>query len=336
MTRASELPDGVSARGDGEPDGSTRSNLEGPIVGAIDIGTNSVLLLVARVRGSGLEALVERATITRLGENVDRTRRLDAAARERTLECLRVYARLTREANVAALGVVGTSAMRDAGGGEEFRADVERMLGVAPRVLSGEEEAELAFAGATSGLDVAGNVVVFDVGGGSTEVVSGAMARGGAPAVVAWAKSLDVGSVRLTERCVRTDPPLADELAAVRATVRAALVDVPTGSAETLVGVAGTVTTLAALDRGLETYDANLVHGCTLSRERVRALTERLAGLPLGERALLPGLEPKRADVIVCGSLVVEEVMNHRGANEILVSDRGVRWGLAMQLADAR
>lgn len=296
-------------------------------VACIDIGTNSVLLLVAARSDAGVVALTERATITRLGEGVDRTRRLLDAACERTLRCLEDYAGTIAEHGVGEVIAVGTSAMRDAAGGDEFRARAAQILGVAPRVISGGEEAELTFAGALSGLDTSGSVVVFDVGGGSTEVIGGT--KGGH---IEHAVSLDIGSVRLFERFLHDDPPTPSQCASLRDYVREALTTLPAPAGSTpLVGVAGTVTTLAAIETRLDEYVGSKVHGLSLSRSNVEAIVQRLAELPVATRRTLVGLAPKRADVIVAGGLLVSEVMAWANADALLVSDRGVRWGLAEQ-----
>ena len=303
-------------------------------VATIDIGTNTVLLLVAERREDGtLVPVEEHATITRLGEGVDRTRRLAPPAIARTNACLDQYAEIVRAAGASRVAVVGTSAMRDAGGGDEVRSHVKERFGVEARTISGEEEARLTFAGALSGLspEVAGSgeVLVFDIGGGSTEVVVGR--TGGA---LAFAESFDVGSVRLTERHVRNDPPTDEELAAVRAAARATFASVPRGrSGARPVGIAGTVTTLAAVALELARYDAARVHGLVLSVARVEAVVRELARKPLEERKTTIGLEPKRADVIVAGGLVALALLEHLGAEELVVSDRGVRWGLAEELS---
>lgn len=295
-------------------------------VGAIDIGTNSVLLLVAELDGQQISPVVERATITRLGEGVDRTRTLNPAATERTLACLRAYA-----SELAALGVqrtsaVGTSALRDAAGGESFLDTAELVLGVRPAIISGDEEASLTFVGALSGLSIKGSVAVFDVGGGSTEIIVGSAE----PALrIEAATSLDIGSVRLFERHVRHDPPTAAEMAAVARDIELALVNAPgVRTNGTLVGVAGTVTTLAAISLGLSSYDSARVHGHVLSREQVFEVAAQLGSLDLQARQQLAGLEPKRADVIVIGAELVRQVLLWSGARELVVSDRGVRWGL--------
>ncbi len=293
---------------------------------AIDIGTNSVLLLIAERETGAWRPLLERATITRLGQGVDRTRELAPEARERTLAALTTYAALLRAHGVSELDVVGTSAMRDARGGREFAEDAGKVLGVAPRILSGAEEAEVTFVGTLSGLTLDGAVTVFDVGGGSTEVIRG---HAGPATHAEAAVSLDIGSVRLFERHLVNDPPAASELSRVDADIDAALSGAPSPSAgATLVGVAGTVTTLAAIALELDTYDGERVHGLRLSKSDVSAVARRLEAMTHAERCALPGLEPKRADVIVVGARIVERVMHWAAASELVVSDRGVRWGL--------
>lgn len=301
-------------------------------VATIDIGTNSVLLLIAERRGDDLVAVVERATITRLGRGVDRTRALDPEAIAATLACLGDYAAEIARAGVARVDAVGTSAMRDARGGSDFQARAHEILGVAPRVISGDEEADLTFAGALAGLGLDGPVLVFDLGGGSTEIIRG---RAGATDTRERAVSLDIGSVRLTERHLRGDPPAAGEIAAVRADARAALATLGAGflgGAAEVVGVAGTVTTLAAHALGVAPYDAARVHGARLDAATIARVTADLAARPLADRRALPAIDPRRADVIVAGAIIVEEVLTWAGAPRLVVSDRGVRWGLAKRL----
>jgi exopolyphosphatase/guanosine-5'-triphosphate,3'-diphosphate pyrophosphatase len=301
-------------------------------VAAIDIGTNSVLLTVAEGAAESPRPVLERARITRLGQGVDRTRALAPEAITRTLAVIEDYARELATANVSSLAVVGTSALRDAGGGPELCDAIERTLGTRPRVIAGEEEAELTFHGALSGLPGTAPanepVLVFDVGGGSTEIIHGT--PGGQPSL---AVSLDVGSVRLTERHVLSDPPAAAELAAVSADVQRELTKLAQPrDVNRVVAVAGTVTTLAAVDLGLARYDAGRVHGHVLTRAALDALTTRLAGATAALRREMPGLEPGRADVICAGAIIVREVLAWTGANELAVSDRGVRWGLITRL----
>jgi exopolyphosphatase/guanosine-5'-triphosphate,3'-diphosphate pyrophosphatase len=301
---------------------------------AIDIGTNSVLMLIAETKNSGLSPVLERATITRLGEGVDRTRELGEAARARTLACLADYAKDIERHAPERVVAVGTSAMRDARGGPAFAKEAQALLGVLPLVIDGDREAALTFRGTLSGLGLAGRVAVFDVGGGSTEIVVGELSSSRAAPMIESATSVDIGSVRLFERHVRSDPPIASEIAALTADVDRALGavrNVPEDA--TLVGVAGTVTTLAAIASGMDPYDGVRIHGSRLELDVISDLARRLARLPLAERKGLPGLEPRRADVIVAGALLVERFVAWSNKPGIVVSDRGVRWGLAEELA---
>lgn len=299
----------------------------------IDIGTNAVLLLVFESRDGALQPLLERATITRLGEGVDRNQRLLEAACERTLACLARYAQDVREHGVSVLEAVGTSALRDAEGGHAFVARAAEVLGVAPRVIDGLEEARLTFAGALSGLPHTGELCVFDIGGGSTEIVVGSRSAG--VRRISAATSLNIGSVRLFERHLHSDPPSPEQLQRVERDIQRALEAAPSFHAgATLVGVAGTVTQLAALE--LEPHDAARVHGKQLTRRSVAGLAQRLARLTIAERRTLPGMEPARADVLVVGSAIARAVLEWSGAAELVVSDRGVRWGLAEELAGRR
>lgn len=305
------------------------------LLGAIDIGTNSVLLAIARRAARGeLAPVLERATITRLGEGVDQARALSPAAIERTLACLEAYGAELRREGVTALDVVGTSAMRDAAGGEAFRARAGELLGVVPRVIAGEEEARLTFKGGLSGLDVGDEepALVFDIGGGSTEFIRGTRALGPASGA---SVSLDVGSVRLTERCGARDRWDADGVAKLDAEIAKALAALAgTAGGARVVGVAGTTTSLFAVAHAVDPYDAARVHGGTLTRREVAAVFERLAGSTQAEREALPGLSPKRADVIVAGARLCQRILERLDAERLVVSDRGVRWGLLIELAD--
>jgi exopolyphosphatase / guanosine-5'-triphosphate,3'-diphosphate pyrophosphatase len=303
-------------------------------VGAIDIGTNSVLLLVAERQPDGtLRRIIDLATITRLGQGVDATGELAAEAVTRTLECVKGYARHLAEHEVSVTGAVGTSAMRDARGGEGFRAAFESHVGVVPEIITGEREAALTFDGALTGLPEMTPVAVFDIGGGSTEIIKGRFVAG--RPVIDAAVSLDVGAVRLTERIVTSDPPSPDELEAIRRHTREVLDGAPAIDGLPLVGVAGTITTLAALAHRVEPYDGERVHGSELTAADLQRCSEQLAGVALDERKRLRGLDPKRADVIIAGSLICQEVRAWADAERVLVSDRGVRWGLAKELAAA-
>ena len=283
----------------------------------------------SQTSGASLVAVEEHATITRLGQGVDRTRRLSEEAIARTRECLERYSLIVRNAHVDALDIVGTSAMRDAEGGAVIVEACRTLFGVPARVLSGEEEADVTFRGSLSGIEGLGSdVCVFDIGGGSTEVVFGR--PGGKPT---FAKSFDVGSVRLTERIAPTDPPTRDDLERLEQAAVALLADCPRAHAEaTAVGIAGTMTTLTAVHLGLEAYDGSRVHGATLTLRELEAVVAKLAALPLAERSLVHGLEPKRADVVVAGGFVALAVLRALGKDAVRISDRGVRWGLAEKL----
>ncbi len=296
-------------------------------VATVDIGTNTVLLLVADQKQDGsIEAVTERATITRLGAGVDRNRRLDAEAVERTCECLRSYGEIVGQLRVDRAAVVGTSAMRDAEGGEVVRQCVRDAFGVEACVLSGDEEARLTFAGAKSGLSLAPGqeLAVFDIGGGSTEVVIPSRS---------FSHSFDVGSVRLTERHVRHDPATSAELDALAQSAREVFQAIPPlDPSVAVIGVAGTMTTLAAVDLEIVPYDGERVHGQRIGIEALRNVVNRLASLTVDARRAVPGMHPKRADVIVAGGVIALGLLERLCAESVVISDRGVRWGLAEEL----
>ncbi len=292
---------------------------------AIDVGTNSVLLLVAsRLETGRFEAVVERGEITRLGRGVDKSRVLAAEAIEDTVRVLESFARDAREHGARGIVVSATSAARDAKNGPEFLAEVKRRTGLEVEIISGAEEARLSFSSALADFGGAGPLVVLDIGGGSTEFIYGD-ATGG----IAFRHSFDVGAVRMTERFITTDPPAEAELTALRAHLArtfASLPPPPPGAR--LVGVAGTVTTLSAVARKIDPYDAATVHGGALSLADVESTIARLAHLPLQLRRTVPGLQPKRADVIIAGGLVLAAAMQALHVQSATVSDRGLRWGL--------
>jgi exopolyphosphatase/guanosine-5'-triphosphate,3'-diphosphate pyrophosphatase len=252
---------------------------------------------------------------------------------ERTADCLSDYAEIIASHGASRVGVVATSAMRDARGGDSFLDRAETILGTRPEVISGREEAGLTFAGALVGLDVTGPVSVFDVGGGSTEIIVGATGAADSPPPIEEAVSLNVGAVRLTERHLATDPPTPGELASLRADATAVLDTGPSMAGRPLVGVGGTVTTVAAVVGAVEPYDSQRIHGARLSATELAQVRERLAATAVEERKAVAGLPPKRADVIVAGTFLVELLAARAGAHELIVSDRGVRWGLAQKLA---
>jgi exopolyphosphatase/guanosine-5'-triphosphate,3'-diphosphate pyrophosphatase len=297
-------------------------------VAAVDVGTNTVLLLVADRESSGLlTPVAERATVTRLGEGVDRSRRLAAAAIVRTRACLEDYARVCRSLSAERIAVVATSAMRDAQGGEELRGEIRTLFGVDARVLSGDEEARLTFRGAIGGLSSADltEIGVFDIGGGSTEVIIGK--AGGSQSEISFAESYDVGSVRLTERH-------GEDRAALMEAARFAFRNVPAlPGGQSPVGVAGTMTTLAAVSLGLDPYDGARVHGHFMERGELERVLDRLASIDPAARRSVVGMEPKRADVIIAGGCLALGLIERWGARGVVVSDRGVRWGLAEVLA---
>lgn len=298
-------------------------------VGVVDVGTNSVCVLVADV-DLEVRDVVRDLVITRLGEGVDATRTLAPAALRRTVAAVAAFAERCRAERAEAIVVAATSAVRDAANREEFLAAVHRATGIDARVLSGDEEAHLAFRGATIGVEAQAPSLVVDIGGGSTEIVAGSTSA------ERWI-SLDVGSVRLTERHVSADPPAAGELEAVRVDARAAIghaaavMDTATGA--TMIGVAGTVTTIAAIALGLERYDRARVHGATLSRGTVAEIGARLASMTREARAALPVMPAGREDVIVAGAVILEEVMRAASIEACIVSESDILDGMAVSIA---
>jgi exopolyphosphatase / guanosine-5'-triphosphate,3'-diphosphate pyrophosphatase len=304
-------------------------------VAAIDCGTNSLRLLVADVDTAAGEVrdVERRMEIVRLGQGVDATGRLAPAALARTLRVLRTYHEIVAGAGVRALRMVATSATRDAANAGEFVAGVHGVLGVEPEVLAGEEEARLSFTGATAELAgrVAGPYLVADIGGGSTEFVLGDAGKARA------AVSVDIGCVRLTERHLHGDPPGGDQVARARSDIDAALdvvaATVDVAQARTLVGLAGSVTTVAALALGLASYDAGLIHHARISAPAVREQTLSLLGQARAQRAQLGVMHPGRVDVIGGGALVLHQIMERFGFTEVLVSEHDILDGIAWSLA---
>jgi exopolyphosphatase / guanosine-5'-triphosphate,3'-diphosphate pyrophosphatase len=312
-----------------------------PRVAAVDIGTNSTRLLVAEAgdpgAGAPLRPLDRRSLVTRLGQGVDATGRLAPEAVERTVRTVAGYADAWRALGVARVGITATSASRDADNAQDFRDAVVAVAGVAPRVLSGEEEAALSFAGAASGLgDVAWPVAVLDIGGGSTEVIVGDAppAAGATPAVRSTSRQL--GAVRLRERVLHGDPPTAAEVAEARRTIAAeldAVADlVDPVAAATLVAVAGTATTLAAVHLGRGGWVDGAVHGTALEAGQVTALAERLLATPVADVAREPAVQQGREDVIAAGALILDEVVRRFGFPRVHVSESDILDGLALEL----
>jgi exopolyphosphatase/guanosine-5'-triphosphate,3'-diphosphate pyrophosphatase len=297
-------------------------------VGAVDIGTNSVRLLIEDDRGAELERHMQ---ITRLGQGVDVTGSLHPDAIARTVGVLSDYGALLRKHGVTRVRAAATSAARDAKNSQLFFDAAERALGARPELLSGEEEATLSFRGATAGVSSAGApFLVVDIGGGSTEFVLGT----DRPEALI---SVDMGCVRMTERHLHSDPPAAAELAAIEADVRRALEDVrravPVERTRTMIGLAGTVTALAALQLGLKKYDATKTHHAELTRAQVDALYARLSTMTVEQRrgALA---EPKRAEVIAGGAAVLATILRELAIERLVVSETDILDGLAASLRD--
>jgi exopolyphosphatase / guanosine-5'-triphosphate,3'-diphosphate pyrophosphatase len=297
----------------------------------IDVGTNTTLLLVAEVSDGQVRVLAERAEITRLGRGIGADGGLGRSGIERTLAVLAEYAAIAA-AHAAAIHAIGTEALRRAPNAEEFLAPAAKILGAPVVVIDGNREAALTFlAAARSFPDVAaGTAVVIDIGGGSTEIIVARAEH------VEFRQSLPVGSVRLTERHIRSDPASAAEIAAVTEEISRQLAPIPFPSPPlALVGTAGTVTTLAAMSLGLSSYDPDLVHGHRLTLAALDQQIARLATSTQPERERMAGLEPKRADVILAGACILRQIAKAAGVAEILVSDRGIRWGLLYEKADS-
>jgi exopolyphosphatase / guanosine-5'-triphosphate,3'-diphosphate pyrophosphatase len=301
-------------------------------VAAVDLGTNSTRLLVADVNDGRILEVEREAHVTRLGEGVDKRRRLLPLPIARVRNTLSDFRRTIERHGSERTLAIATSAVRDAENGEAFLGEVEWSYGFATRLLTGDEEALLTFRGVTAGRELGPGTVIVDLGGGSTELVAGE------PDGVRWHDSLDIGSVRLTERFLESDPPTADELDRCAKAVRdllskrvPAFVQEHTAQA---IGVAGTITTLAALDLGLETYYRDRVHGHTLAAEALDLQLERLASVPLDLRRELRPLDPARAPVIVAGALIVREVVAFFGVGQIEVSEHDILDGAALAAAE--
>ena len=332
-------------------------------VAGIDCGTNSIRLLIADTQDGVLADVVREMRIVRLGQGVDRTGRIAPEALERTRVALADYAAQISAQGAQRVRMVATSATRDAENRSEFVAMVRAELGAEPEVITGDEEAALSFAGAVAGLPgVAPPLLVADIGGGSTELVRGGDGAALRAATVSGRKlpsatlsgrklpsatlsgrellavSMDVGCVRMTERHLHDDPPTAAQIEATVADLRAAIADaarvVPLDSGARLVGVAGTVTTIAAIALGLDEYRADVIHGSVLTAEQVREVTARLLRMTHAERAALPVMHPGRVDVIGGGALVLQELVGATGASEIVVSEHDILDGIALSLVD--
>jgi len=301
-------------------------------VAAIDCGTNAIRLLVADVVDGTLTDLDRRMETVRLGEGVDATGRLADAALARTFAACERYAAIVGDLGAERIRFVATSASRDAENRDVFVAGVLERIGVEPEVISGDEEAALSFAGATRGL-VGGEppYLVVDIGGGSTEFVLGTTEP-------VAARSVDVGCVRMTERHVRHDPPSRDEVDAIVADVDAAISRaaqaVPLAEARTLVGLAGSVTTAAALALALPEYDSAVIHGSRIPASEIARVSDELRALDHDQRAALGPMHPGRVDVINAGVLVLRRILDRTGLPEVLVSEHDILDGIAWALAE--
>ena len=315
-------------------------------VAAIDCGTNSIRLLVADVDPvrRTLTDVERRLEIVRLGQGVDKTGRLAPEALARTLGALREYADIIRASRVDEVRMVATSATRDASNAAEFTRGVVAVLGVEPEVLTGDEEARLSFAGATAEFGAMAQppdppYLVLDIGGGSTEFVLGG---DGGPARTdeVAAISLNIGCVRMTERHLHSDPPDREQIAAAISDIDAALeqADAKIGiaPARSLVGLAGSVTTVAAMALDLPGYDPAIIHHARITAAQVRSVTRRLLAQTREERSAIPAMHPGRVDVIGGGALVLDRVMQRFGFAEVVVSEHDILDGIAWSMRPPR
>ncbi|GAA2621247.1 Ppx/GppA phosphatase family protein [Paractinoplanes durhamensis] len=299
-------------------------------VAAIDCGTNSIRLLIADVTDGEIIDVSRRMEIVRLGEGVDRTGRLADAALARTKKALQGYASEIAELAIDRVRMCATSASRDASNAADFRDMVRGVLGVDPEVITGDEEARLSFTGAVAGLNAQPPFLIVDIGGGSTEFVTGTDG-------VEQAISMDIGCVRMTERHLHSDPPTAAEIDAatrdITEAVDRALAAVPGRSASTLVGLAGTVTTMAALAQGLPEYDATRIHHARVSREAIAKVADELLAMTTAERLALPVMHPGRADVVGGGALILKIIMERSGQDAVVASEHDILDGIAFSIA---
>lgn len=298
-------------------------------VAAIDCGTNSIRLLIAEFTANGVREIDRRMVIVRLGEGIDQTGEFSSDALDRTFAAIDDFAKILSNHEIDGLKFVATSASRDARNRAEFEAGVKARLGVLPEIISGDEEARLSFLGATSELveaGAAGPFLVVDIGGGSTEFVIGSTAPDAA-------RSVNIGCVRMTERHLQSDPPTATEIAAatadIDAAIAAALEVVPAVDAAEVIGLAGSVTTVAAMALGLQKYDRNEIHATQLSREQVLSACDRLLHMTRAQRSELPFMHPGRVDVIGAGALVLRQIVLALPQEHLLVSEHDILDGIA-------
>ncbi|MGH3171271.1 MAG: exopolyphosphatase [Trebonia sp.] len=310
-------------------------------VAAIDCGTNSIRLLIADLfpERSQVTDVVRLMEIVRLGEGVDKTGRLAETAIERTIAALRGYADLIREHGAQAVRMVATSASRDAENSADFTQRVKEVLGVEPEVVSGDEEAALSFTGATRELTEGyeSPFLVTDIGGGSTEFVAG-VPSSTVPSTTDGHISVNIGCVRLTERYLHGDPPLAEEIAITTGSIDDVLAQVaasvPMTEAKTLVGLAGSVTTIAGIALDLDRYDSERIHHSRIPAARVHEIAERLLAQTRAQRAAIPVMHPGRVDVIGGGALILDRIMTRFGFADVLVSEHDILDGIAWSLVE--
>jgi exopolyphosphatase/guanosine-5'-triphosphate,3'-diphosphate pyrophosphatase len=304
-------------------------------IAAIDIGTNSTKMTVADADSAGkLTVLSESSEVTRLGEGVDAAQRLTDAAMERTLAIIEHFADSARSEGATRVVAAGTSALRDAANGPEFLRQAQERAGVNIEVITGDREAQLAYAAvhSDSHMHLLSDtpLLVFDIGGGSTELILG---QG---STINQHTSLNVGAVRLTERFLHTDPPTDDEMSAASHFTDHLLETFPiTGATPHVVGIGGTAVNLAAVTRALPKTDPDAVHAMTLSWNDVTHALARFRAVPITERRQIPGLEPARADVIIGGALILTCLLAHVHADHFIVSARGLRYGLLAEAAQS-
>jgi exopolyphosphatase / guanosine-5'-triphosphate,3'-diphosphate pyrophosphatase len=299
-------------------------------LGFIDIGTNTILCLIAELKSDGSFDIVDDlAEITRLGQGVDRAGEISPEGEERSLRVLRHYLERCRRLNVEEIIAVGTSALRDARNSAEVRARFKAQLGFEVRVISGNEEAAYSFLAIQKGLALAGQeLLVVDVGGGSTEFIRGNAAG------ISQAVSINIGTVRLTEQFLHSDPVRKEECENMIRVIEKELARLPDpwlrdgGAALTLVGIAGTFTTLSAVERKLLRYSHAEIHGSRLTLSEVHRQVALFQGKTIEQRKAIPGLEPKRADVMLAGATLIERIMTAFHSERVIVSDQGVRYGL--------
>ena len=302
-------------------------------VAVVDIGTNSTRLLIADVEGTGVYEVERRTTVTNMGRGVDHTRTICSDAVDDVCGVIADYKSRYEEMGAERVMAIATSAVRDAVNGEAFIAELRERFDLDARMLTGEEEAQLTYRGATAHRPTADPTLVFDIGGGSTELIVGTGRE------VGFHTSLQAGTIRQSERHLTSDPPdpheLEDLATDIRNLIEQAVAAQPDGTPTRAIAVAGTPTSLAAIDQGLEPYDPGRVHGYHLGMQRIQRMLSRLSSLPLAERLRVPGLHPGRAPTIVAGTVILVQVMRAFGLQEVEVSELDILHGSAISAAMA-